>query len=142
MATSGSVTLEMLKLKGMRFAAAIIDRHKCRETSLGEAMIEIHLAGMSTRRIEPMKLAAVAKCVCEGYIEALTCARFPRKRWKRIRANDAIEWLNWEIRCRTRVVGTFPDGKSAFILVIARVKYVADNEWSSRYYLDVSLLER
>ena len=49
--------------------------------------------------------------------------------WRRIRTNNAIERLNREIRRRTRVVGTFPDGKSALMLVTARLKYVADSEW-------------
>ncbi len=42
----------MPKLKGMRFATAIIERYKRRETSVEEAMIEMYLAGVSTRRIE------------------------------------------------------------------------------------------
>ena len=57
------------------------------------------------------------------------------------RTNNAIERLNREIRRRTRVVGTFPDGKSALMLVAARLKYVADSEWGSRRCLDVSLLK-
>ena len=61
--------------------------------------------------------------------------------WRRIRTNNAIERLNREIRRRTRVVGMFPDGKSALMLVAARLKYVADSEWESRRYLDVSLLK-
>jgi len=48
--------------------------------------------------------------------------------WRRIRANNSIERLNRGIRRRTRVVGTFPDGKSALMLVTARLKYVADSE--------------
>ena len=36
---------------------------------------------------------------------------------------------------------TFPDGKSALMLVTARLKYVAESEWGSRRYLDVTLLE-
>ena len=39
------------------------------------------------------------------------------------------------------MVGTFPDGKSALMLVTARLKYVADSEWGSRRYLDVTLLD-
>ena len=70
--TSGQVTLKMPKLKGMRLATAVVERHK---------------------------------------------------------------------RRRTRVVGTFPDGKSALMLAAARLKYVADSEWGSRRYLDVSLLK-
>ena len=50
--TAGEVTIRMPKLKGMRFAADIIERYRRRETSVEEAMIEMCLAGVSTRRIE------------------------------------------------------------------------------------------
>ena len=50
--TSGEVTIRMPKLKGMRFTTAIIERYRRRETSVEEAMIEMYLAGVSTRRIE------------------------------------------------------------------------------------------
>ena len=91
--------------------------------------------------MEALRLKEAAKVVREGYAETLTYTRFPMEHWKRIRTNNAIERLNREIRRRTRVVGTFPDGKSALMLVTARLKYVADSEWGSRRYLDVSLLE-
>lgn len=42
--TSGQLTLKMPKLKGMRFAAAVIERCKRRETSVEEAIIEMYLA--------------------------------------------------------------------------------------------------
>lgn len=92
--------------------------------------------------LDAMKLTAAAKCVRGGFAETLTYTRFPREHWRRIRTNNAIERLNREIRRRTRVVGTFPDGRSALMLVTARLKYVADSEWGSRRYLDVSLLEK
>lgn len=65
----------------------------------------------------------------------------PREHWRCIRTNNAIKRLNREIRRRTRIVSTFPDGKSALMLVAARLKYVADSEWGSRRYLDASLLK-
>lgn len=43
--TSGQVTLKMPKLKGMRFATAVVERCKRRETSVEEAIIEMYLAG-------------------------------------------------------------------------------------------------
>ena len=46
-----------------------------------------------------------------------------------------IERLNREIRRRTRVVGSVPDGRSALMRVCAR--YVTSNEWSTRRYLDM-----
>ena len=54
---------------------------------------------------------------------------------------SATERLNREIRRRTRVVGTFPDGKSALMPVAARLRYIVENEWGRRRYLDISLLE-
>ena len=87
------------------------------------------------------KLNEDAKVVMDGYAETLAYTRFPREHWRMIRTNNAIERLNREIRRRTRVVGTFPDGKSALMLVTARLKYVAESEWGSRRYLDVTLLD-
>lgn len=94
-----------------------------------------------TASLDEMKLKEAARCVREGVAETLTYTRFPMAHWRRIRTNNAIERLNREIRRRTRVVGTFPDGKSALMLVTARLKYVADSEWGSRRYLDVTLLD-
>ena len=246
--TSGQVALKMPKLKGMRFATAVVERYKRRETSVEEAIIEMYLAGVSTRRIEDVSeilwgagvsagtvsnlndktfkaveewrcrplaceypcvyvdgiylkrswggsyenvavMAAIgvnedgcrevigcaegftessecwrdflpwlksrglhgarmfvgdkaaAKVVRDGYAETLAYCGMPREHWRRIRTNNATERLNREIRRRTRVVGTFPDGKSALMLAAARLKYVADSEWGSRRYLDVSLLK-
>lgn len=91
--------------------------------------------------LESMELKEAAKVVREDFTETLTYCETPREHWRRIRTNNAIERLNREIRRRTRVVGTFPDGKFALMLVAARLKYVADSEWGSRRYLDVSLLK-
>ena len=91
--------------------------------------------------LDGMKLREAARVVGDGCAETLTYARLPRERWRRIRTDNAIERLSREIRGRARVVGTFPDGRSALMLVTARLKYVAESEWGSRRYLDVTLLE-
>ena len=54
---AGEVTPHMPKLKGMRFTTAIIERYRRREASVEEAMIEMYLAGVSTRRIEDVSEA-------------------------------------------------------------------------------------
>lgn len=66
---------------------------------------------------------------------------FPDGRRRRIRTNDMIERLNREIGRRTRVVESFPDGNGALMLVRARIRYAAANEWSNRRYLDMSRLD-
>lgn len=91
--------------------------------------------------LERMRLGEAARVVREGSPETLAYTAFPREHWRRVRTNNAIERLNREIRRRTRVVGTFPDGRSALMLVTARLKYVAESEWGSRRYLDVTLLD-
>ena len=54
--------------------------------------------------------------------ETLTYCDFPGEHWTRICTNNVIERLNREIR-RTRVVGRFPDGNSALMLVCARLRH-------------------
>ncbi|MCI1833138.1 MAG: transposase, partial [Bifidobacterium sp.] len=58
----------------------------------------------------------------------------------RIRTSSMIERLNREIRGRTRVAGSFPDGRSALMPVSARIRHVTANDWSTRRYLDMSRL--
>ena len=43
--TSGDVTLHIPRLKGVSFETAIIERYRRRESSVEEALIEMHLAG-------------------------------------------------------------------------------------------------
>ena len=66
---------------------------------------------------------------------------FPSEHWTRIRTNNVIERLNREIRRRTRVVGTFPDGNSALMLVCARLRHVAGTQWGSKKYMNMKHLE-
>lgn len=51
-ATSGEVVLDVPKLRGATFQTAVIERYRRRETSVEEAIIEMYLAGVSTRRTE------------------------------------------------------------------------------------------
>ena len=91
--------------------------------------------------LESMRLGAAAGTVRDGFAETLAYTEFPPEHWRRIRTNNGIERINREIRRRTRVVGTFPDGNSALMLVTARLKYIVEHEWGKRRYLDMSKLE-
>ncbi|MEA5015952.1 MAG: IS256 family transposase [Candidatus Limiplasma sp.] len=75
--------------------------------------------------LREMKLNEAAKKVEDGIEETLSYMDFPYEHWLRIRTNNVIERINREIRRRTRVVGTFPDGNSALMLVCARLRHVA-----------------
>ena len=99
-------------------------------------------AEAATEDLESMRLKEAAKVVRGGYAETRAYREMPREHCRRIRTNNAIERLNREIRRRTRVVGAFPDGKSALMLAAARLKHVADSEWGSRRSLDTSLFKK
>ena len=154
----------MPKLKGALFESAVIERYRRREQSVEESLIDMYLAGviasaalkavfaMESREsaldkaeqvaaeMRSRRLRAAANCLREGVGETTTYLldEFPDGHRRRIRTNNMIERLNREIRRRTRVVGGFPDGNSALMLVCARIRYVTANEWSTRRYLDMS----
>ena len=91
--------------------------------------------------LREMKLKEAAKKVEDSIEETLTYMEFPYEHWLRIRTNNVIERLNREIRRRTRVVGTFPDGNSALMLVCARLRHVAGSQWGNKKYLNMKHLE-
>ena len=72
--------------------------------------------------MESRKLREAAKCLREGIGETTTYLLddYPREHRRRIRTNNMIERLNREIRRRTRVVGSFPDGRSCFASMFVR----------------------
>jgi len=88
-----------------------------------------------------MKLKEAAKKVEDGIDETLTYMDFPYVHWLKIRTNNVIERLNREIRRRTRVVGTFPDGNSALMLVCARLRHVAATAWGTKRYMSMKHLD-
>lgn len=69
----------MPKLKGMRFATAVIERYKRREPvrkTIGEAIIEMYLAGVSTRRIEDVSEILWGAGVSAGTVSNLNDKAF------------------------------------------------------------------
>ena len=66
---------------------------------------------------------------------------FPSEHWLKSRTNNVIERLNREIRRRTRVVGTFPDGNSAIMLVCARLRHAAGTQGGGKKYMSMKHLE-
>lgn len=91
--------------------------------------------------LRAMKLKEAAKKVEDGVEETLAYTDFPYEHWTRIRTNNVIERLNREIRRRIRVVGCFPDGNSALMLVCARLRHVAGTQWGNKKYMNMKHLE-
>lgn len=92
--------------------------------------------------LRAMKLGEVADWVEETVAETLSYYAFPNEHWRRIRTNNPLERIMREIRRRTRVVGAFPDGQSCLNLAAARLRHIAGTKWSTRRYLDMTLLDK
>ena len=97
-------------------------------------------AQVVTEKLTAMRLGEAATIVRTGVDETLSYMTFPREHWTRIRTNNVLERIMREIRRRTRVVGNFPDGKSALMLVAARLRHIAGTKWGRRIYLDMERL--
>jgi len=91
-------------------------------------------------KLKGMKLERAAGIVSEGHEETLRYMSFPREHWRSLRTNNPMERIIREIRRRTRVVGSFPDGHSALMLVAARLRHVAGTRWGTRRYLNMERL--
>ena len=92
-------------------------------------------------KLKKMRLAKAAKIVSDGYMETLSYYSFPEEHWVKIRTNNGLERIMKEIRRRTRVVGSFPDGQSALMLAAARLRHIAGTKWGERRYLDMTKLK-
>ena len=108
---------------------------------MDQTAIEVGIEKAVVEELRAMKLKEAAKKVGDGIEETLTYYDFPSEHWIRIRTNNLIERLNREIRRRTRVVGSFPDGYSALMLVCARLRYVAGTQWGCKKYMNMKHLE-
>ena len=92
-------------------------------------------------KLTAMKLRKAAALVRETATQTLTYYAFPSTHWRQIRTNNPLERIIREVRRRTRVVGAFPDGQSALMLVAARLRHIAATKWGTRRYLTTELLQ-
>ena len=92
------------------------------------------------KKLKAMKLKAAAELVDTSIHETLTYYAYPPQHWLKIRTNNPMERLLKEARRRTKVVGAFPDGNSALMLVAARLRHVSSTTWGTRKYMNMKLL--
>lgn len=127
-----------------------VPRNKMREVS---AMLKaIHAqesreaaldkAGKVVEGLKAMRLSKAAELVDKKIGETLTYYAYPSTHWLKIRTNNPMERIMREIRRRTRVVGAFPDGDSAVMLVAARLRHIASSKWGVRKYVSMDWLKK
>jgi transposase-like protein len=98
-------------------------------------------AAAVVEKLKAMRLKKAAQKVADSVEQTLTYYRFPREHHRQIRTNNMLERVMREIRRRTRVVGAFPDGRSALMLAAARLRYVAGSRWGTRRYMNMHRLK-
>ena len=87
------------------------------------------------RKLQAMKLERIVSFIKNSVEETLTYMDFPYEHWSRLRTNNGLERIMKEIRRRTRVVGSFPDGYSAMMQVGARLRHISTTKWGTRQYM-------
>lgn len=122
------------KVKEVAGMLKAIHAQESRESALSKATDVVE-------KLKSMRLGKAAEIVQDGIAETLSYYYFPREHWLRIRTNNMLERIMKEIRRRTRVVGSFPDGNSALMLSAARLRHIAGTKWSSVCYLNMKRLE-
>ena len=91
-------------------------------------------------KLRSMKLNKAADKIRDGAHETLSYYAFPSEHWRSLRTNSPLERIMREIRRRTRVVGSFPDGESALMLVAARLRHIAGTRWGTKRYMNMQRL--
>ena len=92
-------------------------------------------------KLKALKRTAAAKLVEHSIDETLAYDAFPSQHWLKIKTNNPMERLLREARRRTKVVGAFPDGQSALMLVAARRRHVSATKWGTRKYMNMERLK-
>ena len=92
------------------------------------------------KKLKLMKLRGAAELVEQSIHETFAYFAYPPQHWLKIKTNNPMERLLKEARRRTKVVGAFPDGNSALMLVAARLRHVSSTTWGTRKYMNMKLL--
>lgn len=87
-----------------------------------------------------MRLGKAAELVEAKIHETLTYYNYPQAHGIKLKTNNPMERIMREIRRRTKVVGAFPDGESALMLVSARLRHIASTSWGIRRYMSMDWL--
>ena len=92
------------------------------------------------KKLKALKLKAAAELVEKSIHETFAYYAYTAQHWLKIKTNNPMERLLKETRRRTKVVGAFPDGNSALMLVAARLRQVSRTTWGTRKYMNMRLL--
>jgi putative transposase len=93
----------------------------------------------SVVQIDECKIQAHLDEVVRSTVEeTLSYYAMPSQHWRSVKTNNPQARLMREIQRRTCVAGAFPDGKSALMLIAARLRYVAAIRWGTKRYLQMN----
>jgi len=77
----GEIELEVPRMRVLQFQTEVIERYRRMEISLEEAMIEMYLSGISTRRISD-----ITKALCDTTVSASKQSRLNKRVYERLEA--------------------------------------------------------
>ena len=75
------------------------------------------------------KLPKLAAFMDEAETDVLAYMGFPPEHWAKLHSANGLEQLNGEIKCRTEVVGIFPNGE-AIVRLVGAILLEQNDEWA------------
>lgn len=100
----------------------------------------MHFTRDLTEKVAFAKRKELADAIDESVEQCLTVLAFPAVHRLFIRTNNALERVNQEIKCRSRVVRIFPNDASCLRLVTALCVETSEGCITNRRFLDMDPL--
>ena len=117
----GKLDLEVPQVRGdVEFYPTALERGQRSERALKLALAEVYVQGVSTRNVT-----------------GFSAFSLPMKLRRRLRSTNMLEWVNKEIRRRTRVAGLFPNEASLLRLVSAILAEVSEDWETGKKYISL-----
>ena len=90
----GEVELQVPRLRSVEFTTAVIDRYRRRESSIEEALVEMYIAGVSTRRVSDVTEALFGASVSSSAMSELNKKVYDRlDEWRNRRLEKKYPYI-------------------------------------------------
>ena len=109
--------------------------HNAESNSCAGSQVKREKAKFITEKLRKISSNEVTEFIESTAVETLSYIDFPYKHRTRLHTNNTLKWIMKEIRCRIRVIRTFPGGYSAMMSVGARHRHISTTKWGIRQYL-------
>jgi transposase-like protein len=122
----------LMKIVPKKYLNSVLDdlNDVLKAKDIGDA----HSAGHAMIATYEIKLPKLAKYLEANLGDVMTFLAFPKRHHRKIHSTNVLEWLNKEVKRRTKVVGAFPSEGSVLRLLVP-LAVDTNAKWLDRKYV-------